>query len=618
MAIAISSLSDIIEKINRDLGDFCMTFAYTRKELAGLARAPRRDIFFKYTDSDRDWAINEGSGTEIQYQIYMPDDRLYYGLGFNAQYVPFANDRSPVEWIKPYADAFLGLLDRHRLEWQAKGLDFVEPDGEEKLRNLTYGSYTLFGKSIELGDSDGVAATIDDEAYEQMLEEIRGVLFDIYKEVFNLRNNSMNRQEAQMRLTQLIDDNVSALMSAKNMIFYGAPGTGKTFLARQVAQRVIGVDSDDALKRSEQFGFVQFHPSYDYTDFVEGLRPTRADGAAGVGFELKNGVFKEFCEKARQNIENSGKTVETLSAEQQIEEKYDRLIEAIQNDELDRIELKSRGQYATIAGVTVNNNIQFLRPSDGKISDNTVSLPRLKKLANVYRTHDQLKALDNITQSIRDVIGGCDATRYWAVMRHLYKNYGDIAEHATANRIERKNYVFVIDEINRGEISKIFGELFFSIDPDYRGEKGAVSTQYANMHETDEKFYVPENVYILATMNDIDRSVESFDFAMRRRFIWREITAAESARAMNLPRECVGRMTALNDAISAIDGLSAAYHIGGAYFIDNGGNPIADFDEAWSRRLEPLLREYLRGMPDADVSLNELREAYESAAADHR
>lgn len=84
--------------------------------------------------------------------------------------------------------------------------------------------------------------------------------------------------------------------------------------------------------------------------------------------------------------------------------------------------------------------------------------------------------------------------------------------------------MFIIDEINRGEISKIFGELFFSIDPGYRGHKEGVYTQYANLHENpEEKFYIPNNVYIIGTMNDIDRSVDTFDFAMRRRFTFLEI-----------------------------------------------------------------------------------------------
>lgn len=133
------------------------------------------------------------------------------------------------------------------------------------------------------------------------------------------------------------------------------------------------------------------------------------------------------------------------------------------------------------------------------------------------------------------------------------------------------------------------------------------------MHETDEKFYVPENVYIIGTMNDIDRSVENFDFAMRRRFIWQEITAEESADNMNLPKESKTKMKSLNDKISEIEGLGSSYHIGGAYFLDKKGIPINDLVEIWNLRLEPLLREYLRGMPNADNNLNELRKAYENA-----
>lgn len=328
---------------------------------------------------------------------------------------------------------------------------------------------------------------------------------------------------------------------------------------------------------------------------------------------MKNGVFKEFCEKARKNLEDSQKDDEVLSVEQQIEDKYNRLIDAIQNDEIAEVDLRTPNMHADIAGLSVKNNIQFKRPSNGRISEHTVSLTRLQQLGNVFKTQAQLERLDNLSQSIRDVIGGCNATWYWAVLHHLYKTYGDVTDNAVANKVDPKNYVFVIDEINRGEISKIFGELFFSIDPNYRGEEGAVYTQYANMHETDEKFYVPENVYIIGTMNDIDRSVESFDFAMRRRFVWQEITAEESAENMNLPKECKDRMKSLNDKISRIGGLGSSYHIGGAYFLDENGAPIKDFEGTWNLRLEPLLREYLRGMPNADDNLNELREAYENA-----
>lgn len=405
-----------------------------------------------------------------------------------------------------------------------------------------------------------------------------------------------------------IKEKRTLLEKVHNLVFTGAPGTGKTYLAKQLAKQMIGVETDDALDKSGQFAFVQFHPSYDYTDFVEGLRPTPEN----IGFELKDGVFKEFCEKARKNLEDSQKDDEALSFEQQIEDKYNQLIDAIQNDEINELCLKT-GKKAVIARVSKSNNISFKRRVDEEPSTNGVSLPRLKRLAAKYKAAEDLENLKNINQGIRDVIGGCNATWYWAILHHLYKTYGDVTDNVTANKVDRKNYVFVIDEINRGEISKIFGELFFSIDPSYRGEKGAVYTQYANMHETDEKFYVPENVYIIGTMNDIDRSVESFDFAMRRRFVWQEITAEKSAENMNLSKECKDKMKSLNDKISGIEGLGSSYHIGGAYFLDEDGAPIKDFEETWNLRLEPLLREYLRGMPNADNNLDELREAYENA-----
>jgi hypothetical protein len=116
-------------------------------------------------------------------------------------------------------------------------------------------------------------------------------------------------------------------------------------------------------------------------------------------------------------------------------------------------------------------------------------------------------------------------------------------------------------------------------------------------------------------MNDIDRSVESFDFAMRRRFTWEEITAEESAENMELSDDTKNRMTNLNNAISKIDGLSASYHIGGAYFLDRDGDEIdledeAERDDLWKLRLRPLLFEYLRGMQNAEGELEKLRDAY--------
>ena len=137
-----------------------------------------------------------------------------------------------------------------------------------------------------------------------------------------------------------------------------------------------------------------------------------------------------------------------------------------------------------------------------------------------------------------------------------------------------------------------------------------MKTQYANLHIDEEDFYVPENVYIIGSMNDIDRSVETFDFAMRRRFTWCEVTAAESAENMQLSAETKRKLFNLNDQISNTEGLSDAYQIGGAYFLDSNGNERRDYTDIWKYRLEPLLKEYLRGLPDSDVKLKAMEDAF--------
>ena len=402
-------------------------------------------------------------------------------------------------------------------------------------------------------------------------------------------------------------DIISLLKANHNLILTGAPGTGKTYMAKAIAAEM-GAETE----------FVQFHPSYDYTDFVEGLRPTEESNGQ-IGFERKDGVFKVFLKRASKNLADSKKSKKELSEEKSFEDKYNEVVNKIENGEIIEFKLKTGGKKMEVVKVSDFNNIILKTPDTTSERTYTVSFARMAKLAKVFPDSKSLNSITNINDEIRNVIGGCNTSSYWAVLNEVY-NQGEPIQKNDFVEVKEKPFVFIIDEINRGEISKIFGELFYSIDPGYRGTKGLVKTQYQNLvkegDEFKEGFYVPENVYIIGTMNDIDRSVESMDFAMRRRFAWKEVTAEESMQMLNgidNENEIKRRMTNLNMAILKTNGLGKAYQIGASYFLKikeyNG-----DFQKLWAYHLEGLLNEYLRGNMNVSEQLNELKDAYDKEA----
>lgn len=396
---------------------------------------------------------------------------------------------------------------------------------------------------------------------------------DYVKKIETMITEGKNDNKQSTQYDEKYSYYINLLLKNKNLILNGAPGTGKTYLAKQIAAQIIfdgnvPEDFEENEKFINQYGFVQFHPSYDYTDFVEGLRPTSPNKDGSIGFERKDGIFKGFCKKTTLP-ETSFLLEDSLLMFKKDLVNIGRLnIKSFRSSTNIQVELGEKGVLTVITP-----------QSAWTCSD--------KKMLEYLKTRD-CHPNDTYTKTIGDYI-----------LENYHVN--------SSSNVNPSKYIFIIDEINRGEISKIFGELFFAIDPGYRGKKGKVQTQYQNLI-TDESdpfkdgFYIPENVYIIGTMNDIDRSVECMDFAMRRRFTFKEITAEESAKNMGVDPD---RMTRLNNAISGIEGFNSSFHIGAAYF-----RGITDYEELWELKLQGLLKEYLRGMPDSEETLNTLKKTY--------
>ncbi len=401
------------------------------------------------------------------------------------------------------------------------------------------------------------------------------------------------------------------LLESKNIIFRGAPGTGKSYLAKEIAADIISDGYTDKYtdlsdEQKKQVEFVQFHPSYDYSDFVEGLRP-RMNEDGSMGFELQDGIFKKFVERARKNFEDSKKSKESVEQEISAKTAMTEFFGSIDLGEDTFTTIK--GSEFTIVNVD-ERHIDISIPGNATIDKLSLNIEELQRMLESDVTFEKVSDITNF-------FGKQFATQAYSYDFALYKAIKSRKmekQTLVASPETQKKYIFIIDEINRGEISKILGELFFSIDPGYRGRAGEVATQYSNMHtDPNEKFYIPENVYIIGTMNDIDRSVDSFDFAMRRRFRFVEVRAEdtqdmlESLDDEDLKTEAITRMDRLNAEIIRVPDLNENYQIGASYFLKL---KVLEFDDLWTDYLQPLLQDYVRGLNDEEDCMKRFSRAY--------
>ena len=347
-----------------------------------------------------------------------------------------------------------------------------------------------------------------------------------------------------------------------NTILYGPPGTGKTYKTILRAAQIIEnrvIDSyDEALEvfkanLHDKIEFITFHQNYSYEDFIQGLRPdTENDNQ--LTFEREDGVFKEIADKALKNLKESEKP---QLSKRPFEEVFNEFINPLVEGEIEEIELKMKKVSYFITAIS-NKSIYFRKASGG--TGHTLSIGTLKKMY--------------LAESVLE-IQGLD-TYYRAKLLKLGQDSSGKKE-----QIKRQDYVIIIDEINRANISRVFGELITLIEPDKRSH-GTIPLE-ARLPSGDQ-FIVPSNLFIIGTMNTADKSIALLDIALRRRFEFEsmypkyEITGQEIYDVEILKK--------INEQIIKSKGHD--FQIGHAYFM--GENK--DLVQRMNKKVIPLLHEY--------------------------
>ncbi len=392
--------------------------------------------------------------------------------------------------------------------------------------------------------------------------------FEIDEHEFNILENLMNYSSS-----------TSYTLPNLNTILYGPPGTGKTYNTILYAAEIIENRKIDSYQEAlrifngnlhNRIEFITFHQNYSYEDFIQGLRP-ETDNKSSLTFDKKDGVFKKIAEKALENIKLSEKLPEELSNEALFDSALEKFKEVVEeydgnyaiNDTAYIMEVEEDAFRYT--GEKWTNHANGLRM---KFND-------LKEFyKNGVKSRKDVKYLTNISG-----LAGQHATYYFLVYEKIIKLLPKKIDPPI--KVERKNYVIVIDEINRANISRVFGELITLIEPDKRSN-GEIPLE-AKLPSGDY-FIVPSNLYIIGTMNTADKSIALLDIALRRRFEFESMYPLYEIKGSEIYDKDI--LLKINEQIIILKGHD--FQIGHAYFM--GENK--DLIKRMNKKVIPLLLEY--------------------------
>ncbi|MFP4089596.1 MAG: AAA family ATPase [Cyclobacteriaceae bacterium] len=458
-----------------------------------------------------------------------------------------------------------------------------------------------------------------------------------------------------------------------NTILYGPPGTGKTYMSiRRAIQIVEGLNEEamqkqfppgrpglqrEAFWRYQQEGkiaFVTFHPSFSYEDFVEGLKPFKNE-RDDLYYDIEDGIFKQMCLNASYALYQQQQK-RLISEESSYRRNFDALfyefvdyLRRMLRDHEKEVVLETRSEKPLyLEEINKNDTLKFRYEGGSRVYG--ISKAKLEKL---YRRFSRAEDAARV-EDVQEVIGKGSASIYWAVFQRLkefeqtrnttynyllsskrllgrpvddeiYQNlkrdlsHFDLAILSKEDQASAGNFVLIIDEINRGNLAAIMGELISLIEPDKRA--GMPSALSALLPYSRERFSVPPNLYLLASMNTADRSISSLDTALRRRFIFEELQprpdllqpgvqfssethlsrAAETEAAYGQIRQFPDLSQMLHMINLRLEKLLDREHlIGHAYLMPvlKAVDPLKKLRQVFYKQLIPLLQEYLFDEPE--------------------
>ena len=398
----------------------------------------------------------------------------------------------------------------------------------------------------------------------------------------------LNLPQKQIKSTQM--------KISLNSILYGPPGTGKTYNSIDQAVKIAAPESYlpdnygankeifDKLCKQGQIEFVTFHQNYSYEDFMDGIRPNISEITSELSFKKHYGVFYEITKRARENYKNSLKDEQTILKESWVVEKFEEFKEYIDEEieKNDKYNLKNKVYIDPVEdewfGYRGEKENGEMWKNKGRLHyDALIKM----YLANV-KTRKDIKSLDNFPYSLEKY-----HTTYSLELIEKFKDFLREREGSSrpieASTSHLKNFVIIIDEINRANISKVFGELITLLEDDKR--LGEVNELKVTLQSGEKDFGISPNLYIIGTMNTADKSIALIDIALRRRFDF----IGYYPNYQMLEEEAGILLQKINETIYRLKN-SADYLIGHAYFMKN--QPI---ETILRNKVIPLLMEYFSG-----------------------